>query len=265
MQDQLHPSGSAGPADTGLPAFSPDWAIFLDIDGTLLELVERPDAVRTDAALGQLLVGLREATSGALALISGRPVAELDALFAPLQLPAAGQHGIERRDAGGNVHRHTFPIEPLQRAARHLGEFAGCHSGLLLEDKGHSLALHFRLAPELAGAAREAVATALAALGPRFEMQAGKLVFEIKPGGRDKGVAIEEFAVEAPFAGRLPVFIGDDATDEFGFATVNRLGGHSVKVGPGPSVARWRLADAAAVREWLGAYVAWAGAPATRP
>jgi len=243
-----------------LPAFAPGWAIFLDIDGTLFEHVERPDAVRADPALGKLLAELTETSRGALALISGRPVAELDALFAPLRLAVAGQHGIERRDAGGNLHRHAFPQEPLRRAARELGVFASRHAGLLLEDKGHSLALHYRLAPALAGAARDAVSSALAALGPGFEMQAGKLVFEVKPGGRDKGMAIEEFMAEAPFAGHLPVFVGDDATDEHGFAIVNRIGGHSVKVGPGASIARWRLADAAAVRRWLDAYVAYAGA-----
>ena len=264
MQHQLQQAGGAGSADSRLPAFSPDWAIFLDIDGTLLELVERPDAVRADAALGKLLVELHEATGGALALISGRPITELDALFAPLRLAVAGQHGIERRDAGRTVHRHAFPLEPLQRAARQLGEFAAGHGGLLLEDKGHSLALHFRLAPELAGAAREAVANALATLGPDFEMQAGKLVFEIKPGGRNKGTAIEEFMAEVPFAGRPPVFVGDDASDEYGFANVNRMGGHTIKVGPGPSTARWRAADAAAVRKWLGAYVGYAASCAGR-
>lgn len=255
MQHQLQQAEGAGSADSRVPAFSPDWAIFLDMDGTLLEHVERPDAIRSDAALGKLLAELDAVTGGALALISGRPVAVLDALFAPLELAVAGQHGIERRDARRTVHRHKFPLEPLRRAVRQLGEFAAGHAGLLLEDKGHSLALHYRLAPELAGAAREAVTRALATLGPEFEMQSGKLVFEIKPGGRDKGTAIEEFMAEPPFAGRLPVFIGDDATDEYGFEIVNRIGGHSIKVGPGPSSARWRLADAAAVRVWLGAYV----------
>ena len=264
MQHHLQQAESTGSADSRVPAFSPDWAIFLDIDGTLLEHVERPDAVRPDPALSKLLIELHEATGGALALISGRPVAELDALFAPLRLPAAGQHGVERRDAGRKVHQHTFPVEPLQRAARQLGEFAARHAGLLLEDKGHSLALHFRLAPELAGIAREAVAEALATLGPDFEMQAGKLVLEIKPGGRDKGTAIEEFMAEVPFAGRLPVFVGDDTSDEYGFANVNRMGGHTIKVGPGPSIAQWRLADAAAVREWLGAYVSYAASRAGR-
>jgi trehalose 6-phosphate phosphatase len=259
MQRQQQQPGSAASTGAGLPAFSPGWAIFLDIDGTLLEHAERPDAVRADAALGRLLAELNDATGGALALISGRAVAELDLLFAPLRLAVAGQHGIERRDARRTVHRHLFPLEPLRRAARQLGEFAAGHAGLLLEDKGHSLALHYRLAPELAAAAREAVTQALAALGPAFELQSGKLVYEIKPGGRNKGTAIQEFLAEAPFAGRLPVFIGDDATDEYGFAIVNRADGHSIKVGPGATIARWRLADAAAVRRWLDAYVAYAG------
>jgi len=255
MQHQLQQPASTGAADKRLPAFAPGWAIFLDIDGTLLEHVERPDAIRADAALSKLLIALQEVAGGALALISGRPVAELDVLFAPLRLAVAGQHGIERRDADGKLHRHAFALEPLRRAARQLGEFAARHAGLLLEDKGCSLALHFRLAPQLAGAAREAVAEVLATLGPGFEIQDGKMVFELKPGGRDKGTAIEEFMAEAPFAGRLPVFVGDDTTDEYGFAIVNRVGGHSIKVGPGPSSARWRIADAAAVREWLGALV----------
>lgn len=262
MQRQQQQPGNAGSTDTGSPAYSPGWAIFLDIDGTLLEHVERPDAVRADAALGKLLEELEGVTGGALALISGRAVAELDVLFAPLRLAVAGQHGIERRDADGKLHRHAFALEPLRRAARQLGEFAARHAGLLLEDKGYSLALHFRLAPQLAGAAREAVAEALATLGPGFEMQDGKMVFELKPGGRDKGTAIEEFMAEAPFADRLPVFIGDDATDEYGFAIVNRAGGHSIKVGPGASIARWRVADAAAVRKWLAAYVGYVEARA---
>jgi trehalose 6-phosphate phosphatase len=259
MQRQQQHLQDAELPQTTLPAYSPGWAVFLDIDGTLLEHVERPDAVRADAALGRLLVGLAEATGGALALISGRPVAELDALFAPLRLPVAGQHGVERRDAHGTVHRHEFSLGPLRRAALELAEFAARRPGLLLEDKELSLALHYRLAPEHAESAREAVNRALVALGPGFEMQSGKLVFEIKPGGRDKGTAIEEFLAEAPFAGRLPVFIGDDATDEYGFAIVNRRGGHSIKVGPGVTIARWRVSGAEAVRRWLDAYVAATG------
>jgi trehalose 6-phosphate phosphatase len=243
-------------ATASLPPFAPGWAIFLDVDGTLLEHAERPDAVRAEPAVLRLLEALRRGTHGALALISGRAITDLDRLFAPLALPLAGQHGVERRDAAGRLHRHAFPADLLRRAAARIGEFAARHEGLLFEDKGYNLALHFRLAPQLAGAAQSAVRAAAAQLGGEFEVQEGRMVVELKPSGRDKGVAIEEFMREPPFAGRRPVFIGDDLTDEFGFGVVNRLGGHAVKVGPGPSAAPFRLADAAAVRAWLEAWTA---------
>jgi trehalose 6-phosphate phosphatase len=242
-----------------LPAFAADWALFLDIDGTLLDHAERPDAARPGAAEIQLLDGLRRAAQGALALISGRSVTDIDAMFAPLALPVAGQHGIERRDAQGGVHRHAFPSQVLRGVAARIGEFAARHVGLLFEDKGHNLALHYRLAPQLEGAAQAALGEAAAQLGAGFELLRGKMVVELKPSGRDKGSAIEDFMREAPFAGRRPVFVGDDQTDEFGFGVVNRLGGHAVKVGPGPTVARHRIADAAAVRAWLAQ---WAGVAA---
>jgi trehalose 6-phosphate phosphatase len=238
------------------PPFIPDAAFFLDIDGTLLEHAERPDAVRASAAESRLLAALERAAGGAVALISGRPVADIDALFAPLRLPAAGQHGVERRNAAGRVHRHRFPQRALRRAAARIAQFAAGRRGLLLEDKGFNLALHFRLAPQLAGEARAALAEAAARLGPGFEVLEGKMVVELKPSGRDKGSAIEEFMREPPFAGRTPVFVGDDVTDEIGFSVVNRLGGHSVKVGAGATAARWRVADAAAVRAWLGEWAA---------
>ncbi len=236
---------------TALPPFASDWALFLDVDGTLLELADRPDAVRVGEPVLRLLEALRRGTGGALALISGRAVADIDRLFAPLKLPAAGQHGVERRDAAGRVHRHRFPAEMLRRVAAQVGEFAARHQGLLFEDKGHNLALHYRLAPQLAGAARSTLRDAATQLGKDFEVLEGKMVVELKPSGRDKGMAIEEFMREAPFAGRTPVFIGDDVTDEIGFGVANRLGGHSVKVGQGATTARHRVADAAAVRDWL--------------
>lgn len=239
-----------------LPEPAGDWAFFLDIDGTLLEVAERPDAVQVDAALRRLLGALEEAAGGALALISGRSVADVDGLFAPLVLPVAGQHGIERRDANGQIHRHAFPVEPLRRVAASLGTFAAGHQGLLLEDKGHSIALHYRRAPQFEAAVKAQMTAAAHALGEGFEVQGGKMVFELKPGGRDKGVVIEEYMAEAPFLGRKPVFAGDDLTDEYGFGVVNRLGGHSMKVGPGKSAARWRIEDARAVRAWLAAWLA---------
>ena len=237
------------------PLPAADWAFFLDIDGTLLEHADTPDAVRVDGAMRTLLADLQAGAGGALALISGRSVADIDRLFAPLVLPAAGQHGAERRDAAGRMHCHAFDEQPVRRAAKRLAAFAAAHPGLLLEDKGHSLALHYRLAPQLEGEARALVDEVLAGLGAGFELQRGKMVLELKAGGRDKGSAIAEFMAEAPFRGRVPVFVGDDLTDEFGFGVVNAMGGVSVKVGEGASQARWRIADAAEVRAWLGRWV----------
>ncbi len=257
------PGRRAVPAVAGagrLPELAADWVFFLDIDGTLLEHAERPDAVRPGEPLFRLLAELHQATGGALALISGRSVSDIDVLFSPLKLPAAGQHGVERRDARGGVHRHAFPADALRGAAARIGEFAARHPGLLFEDKGHNLALHYRLAPRLAGAAQAALREVAEQLGDDFEVLNGKMVVELKPSGRDKGSAIEEFMREPPFAGRTPVFVGDDQTDEYGFGVVNRLGGQSVKVGPESSAARWRIADAFAVRAWLHGWVARFGA-----
>ncbi len=239
-----------------LPPLAPDWAMFLDIDGTLLEHAERPDAVRVGKPALQLLEALLRGTDGALALISGRSVADIDGLFAPLKLPAAGQHGAERRGSAGHLHHHRFLARRLQRAAVCIEEITARHCGLLLENKGSSLALHYRLAPGSAAVARVALYRVAAQLGSEFEVLEGKMVVELKPTGRDKGRAIEEFMAEPPFSGRKPIFIGDDRTDEFGFVAVNRLGGRSIKVGPGASAAHHRIADAAGVRDWLATWAA---------
>ncbi len=243
-----------------MPPFASGWALFLDVDGTLLDHAEHPQAVHVAAELLQLIGGLLEATGGALALISGRSVEDVDQLFAPLRLPIAGQHGIERRAADGTLHGHAPALEHLGRAAAELVRLTSAHSTLVLENKGMTLALHYRRAPELGTLAEREMRRIAAALGDEFELQSGKFVWEIKPSGKDKGSAIAEFMAEAPFAGRVPVFIGDDLTDEYGFDVVNRSGGHSIKVGPGPTRARARLADAAAVRHWLGGYLEHCGA-----
>ena len=237
-----------------MPPFARNWAWFLDIDGTLLEIADRPEEVHVHARNLKLLEDLRRATGGALALVSGRSIAVLDELFKPLRLPSAGQHGAERRDAQGALHRHPAP--PLKSVFSKITKFASSHDGLVVENKGRSVALHYRLAPQLAGAAQAAVRRAAAEAGPGIEVQDGKMVFEVKPAGCDKGKAIAAFMREAPFAGRLPVFLGDDVTDELGFRVVNRLGGHSIKIGLGASAARWRLADPAEARAWLRAWLA---------
>jgi trehalose 6-phosphate phosphatase len=239
-----------------MPPFAPNWAFFLDIDGTLFDIVSLPAAVHAGAADFELLTALYEAAGGAAALVSGRPIAGIDKMFKPLKLPAAGQHGVERRDARGKVLRLALPTELWRSAIAPLRSFAAQHEGLIFEDKGLSVALHYRLVPELEEEAHAAVRAAAQRLGERFEVLPGKMVFELRPSGRDKGVAIEEFMRERPFARRVPVFLGDDVSDEHGFAVVNRLGGHSVKVGAGPTAARWTLADPAAARAWLAQWIA---------
>jgi trehalose 6-phosphate phosphatase len=162
---------------------------------------------------------------------------------------------VERRDAAGRVHRGPVDAEQLRRAASRIRDFARQHEGLVFEDKGYSVALHYRRAPRLRESAEEVVLAAAAGLGGAFEAQNGKMVIELKPAGRDKGMAIREFMLEPPFVGRVPVFIGDDVTDEHGFRVVNRLKGHSVKVGEGATAARWRVKDAAALRVWLAQWL----------
>lgn len=246
-----------------LPPFQCNWAFFLDFDGTLIDIAATPEAVDPGPAEIALLAKLQQATEGALALISGRTIARMDELFAPLLLPSAGQHGAERRDARGRRHRHRFPAQALRPVAGGIRSFAARHRGLVFEDKGASVALHYRLAPELASAAYEAVREAAEPLGDTVEVQGGKMMVELKPAGCDKGRAIETFMQEPPFAGRVPVFLGDDLTDEYGFRVVNRLGGHSLKVGEGESAARWRLENPAGARAWLAAWLEKCGSVST--
>lgn len=229
----------------------PDWAYFFDIDGTLIELADTPDGVRVDRRLQELIMELHDRAGGAMALISGRSIVDIDRLFPNAVLPVAGQHGVERRDGSGRVSYHAFPSQRLEAVHERLTDAVHRHPGLLLEHKGLSLALHYRRAPQLASYAHRLARAVLPRLGARYCMQTGKRVVELKPAGKDKGVAILEFMHEAPFRGRTPVFVGDDVTDEYGFAMVNRLQGHSVKVGPGRTVAESRLRNVQVVRLWL--------------
>jgi trehalose 6-phosphate phosphatase len=234
-----------------LPEWRDDWALFLDVDGTLLEIAATPAAVCVPRRTLQVLAALQQRLDGAVALVSGRSIAELDRLFAPLTLAAAGVHGAERRDASGNAQRRD-DLEALAPARRLLTDWSARHEGTLVEDKHAALALHYRSAPELELAARQVAAEALAALPPGFHIQEGKKVLEIKADGASKGHAIEAFMEESPFRGRVPVFVGDDLTDEDGFAVVNRRGGHSIAVGVGrQTLARFHLADEGSVLEWL--------------
>jgi trehalose 6-phosphate phosphatase len=216
-----------------------------------VDIADSPAFVRLDHDLRSLIEALHRSSGGAVALISGRSIADIDRLFPGAPLPAAGQHGIERRGADGVTGRHAFPVEQLEWMREQLAAAAAGKAGLVVEDKGLSLALHYRRVPRLAGYAHRLTHSLLRHVGAQYCIQTGKRVVEIKPTGKDKGVAVLEFMREAPFQGRIPVFVGDDATDEYGFATVNRLRGYSIKVGRGPTVARWRLPNVEAVRRWL--------------
>ncbi|MFL5486211.1 MAG: trehalose-phosphatase [Gemmatimonadaceae bacterium] len=234
-----------------LPPPQTDWAYFFDIDGTLVDIAPTPAEIYLAHDLHLLIRRLHDATGGALALISGRSIANVDSIFGGSQLPVAGQHGLERRNAKGEISRHSAISKKLERARHKLGEAVARHRGLLLEDKGLSLALHYRAAPSLASFAHRTIRSLAAAIGPDYTVQSGKRVIELKPSGRDKGQAVREFMHEQPFARRTPVFVGDDVTDEHGFKVVNALGGYAVKVGAGATAAHFRLKDVSAVKRWL--------------
>ena len=234
----------------------PDCALFLDVDGALLEFADAPGGVVVPDGLVERLSALSAQRDGALALVSGRDIATLDRLFAPLELACAGLHGLQRRHGDGAhaasvVDSFDAPARMDEvRAAAH--EIVAKYPGTVVEEKGPALAFHWRADP-LAAADFEGLAAMAAMELPGYHLQHGDHVVELRPAGADKGSAIEAFLREAPFAGRMAVFAGDDLTDEHGFEVVNRLGGVSVLVGSRePSQARYGLADPVAVRAWLG-------------
>ncbi len=237
---------------SALPAPRADWALFLDFDGSIVEIAPTPGAVRVPASLAPLLRGLGAALGGAVAIVTGRPVAEIDGFLGDAVPAVAGLHGLERRGADGALARPAAPGEALRRALARLGDFAAAHPGVLVEDKTYSAALHYRRAPQAAEACREAAEAALAGLMAGWTVAEGKCVVEIRPAGVTKGTAIEAFMREAPFRGRIPVFCGDDATDEDGFAAVAALGGTGIRVGRGAATtASVEVETVAGLLDWL--------------
>jgi trehalose 6-phosphate phosphatase len=233
------------------PSPSLDWCLFLDVDGTLLELTDTPFDTHAGGDLKALLRDVAERLDGALALVSGRSVAYLDALFAPLRLPAAGLHGVERRKASGVMHGASFTDSQLDRARVALEVLVQSHVGTLLEDKGRTVAIHYRMAPQFEPELRAAVTAIAADLGGNYHVQSGSMMLEIKPRGFNKGGAVEAFLREPPFSGRKPVYVGDDLTDLDGFRVVGEHGGVSIAVGDRIQ-GEYRLENPAAVRAWLG-------------
>ena len=225
-------------------------AFFLDVDGTLAELQPRPELVfippRSLIALEHLHL-----SEIPVAVVSGRPLSQLDDLLLPLRLPAAGVHGAERRTAAGEICNLALDDDVFDAIHQELEQACAQHPGLMLENKSVAFALHFRLAPELENEARTLAETFVERYGEVLALQPGKCVFELKPRGASKGEVIRTFMQEAPFKGRVPVFVGDDLTDEAGFKVVNELGGITIKVGTGPTEARQRLESVGAVGDWL--------------
>lgn len=229
------------------------FALFLDVDGTLLEIAQTPQAVCVAPELLEMLRTLGLQTQGALALVSGRSISDLDALFAPLRLPSAGLHGFERRSARGEYLRLPLVDAGLLQSAREaLHRLASVNDHLLVEDKHFALALHYRRAPALARMVVDAMREIAAGLQPDLVLQLGKMVAELRPASSDKGRAVKAFLAEPPFHGRCPIYIGDDLTDEAAFERVNEVGGISIAVNVRrTTAAQAALPDVAAVHDWL--------------
>src|SRR5450432_2664677 len=227
-------------------------AILLDIDGTLLDLAPTPREVWVPPGLARTLNGLIEKTAGALALVSGRSLNDIDLIFAPEQFPAVGGHGAEMRISvdSESVATHAPPMD--KELKRRLAAIARLSPGILLEDKGYSLALHYRLAPHAEKAIYEAIALIRADLPDApIELMPGKCVYEIKHSGFNKATGVLELMAHEPFRGRRPLFIGDDVTDESVFALMPDLGGLAFSVGRRATGVADHFDEPRDVRQWL--------------
>lgn len=224
-------------------------AFFFDFDGTLVEIAPRPELVAVEPEVRQLLGALSRKYDGAVAIVTGRPLEAVDGFLAPIQLATAAEHGSVRRDQTGAVHFDEGNAEAVEAAYSILQPFVASDSGMILERKRSSIALHYRQRPDLA-ASCEDVVHEVVAKNPGLVILPGKMVFELKPKGIDKGEAVRAFLGEAPFQGRTPVFMGDDVTDEHAFEVVNALGGLSIKIDDGDTIARYRT-DRKGLFAWL--------------
>jgi trehalose 6-phosphate phosphatase len=226
-------------------------AVFTDFDGTLVEIADTPDAVEVPADLaGQLEHAIRD-FDHAFAVITGREIADIDRFLSPLHLAVAGAHGAQRRRADGTMLVLDEAISQAADAiAAAMAPLLTDYPDLILEPKDGAVALHFRQAPELEQECLLAMQAAIADQ-PDFTLVPGKMVIEARPSGFDKGSALRAFMQEEPFAGRTPIFIGDDTTDEDAFRVAQELGGIGIKLGAGQTIARMRIADVASVHALL--------------
>jgi len=226
-------------------------AVFLDVDGTLLEIRDDPSEVRADDELIAVLRACEIELDGALSLVSGRSIDEVDRIFAPAVFPVAGAHGAELRFSENEKIGASVNALP-EHAVEAVEAFVDGKDGLLVEHKRGGVSLHYRRAPQLESQCRRFIDSLVATLGEAFRLIDGKMVLEIAPGANDKGAAIRAFLAHSPFAGRRPVFVGDDVTDEDGFREVNELAGVSIRIGDaGQTAATYRLPDVSSARLWL--------------
>lgn len=243
----------AAAATPGVPFPAGPACFFLDFDGTLVDHAATPDDIRVPEGLVTCLARLQQEACGALAILTGRALPDIDRHLAPLRLPTAAVHGAMRRTASGQLReaidarRIAAAIDTLRGR---LQARVAATPGLWLEDKGLALAVHYRAAPQAAAAARAWLREGLEASGAGLELLEGDCVLEARPAGTDKGRAVAAFLAEPPFAGRIPVCIGNDATDQPALDEAHRRGGLAIAVGDRVQAA-WRLPAPADVRRWL--------------
>ncbi|MFD2739491.1 trehalose-phosphatase [Sulfitobacter aestuarii] len=239
------------------PIVASEAAFFLDLDGTLAPIVDDPAAARLDPTAASLLERLIAQTSGALAIVSGRSLTQLDALLAPLRLPLAGSHGLELRRADGGLFEAPELDYDMEEVFAQMRDFAHARD-LLLERKPGAIALHYRTAPAAADASM-ALVDEIASRDDNLRALHGKMVSEVTLAGIDKGSALRSFMTLPAYRDQRPVMVGDDVTDEDGFAAAQSLGGFGLKIGPGPSCAQYRVATMEDFLTWLAAALDPAG------
>lgn len=237
-------------SDLMLPCLPRELALFLDFDGTLADIVENPEDVFLAAETLAAISTMHQQTSGAIAIVTGRSIEQIDTLLEPLTLPVAGVHGMARRTFDGSLHEAAHDAALLAEVQARLTSLHLTLPGTLIELKPGSVAFHYRRRPDLQAHIAERVHDRLGDL-EGLDLLHGKMVVEAKAGHAHKGSAIRAFMLEPPFAGRTPVFAGDDVTDEFGFHAIAAIGGVSIKIGPGDTAAEFRAADPEEFRQWL--------------
>ncbi|MEP7454977.1 trehalose-phosphatase [Phyllobacterium sp. SB3] len=241
-----------------LPISLHEWAVFLDIDGTLIDLASTPTGIVIPEELPAQLKALSGLVDGAMALVTGRSVESVDSMFAPYQCTVAGMHGSEVRGPSGNISRKMIDRTALDQARQELEKLTSRWPQTIIEDKGLAIAMHYRLVPEAERAVQATMSTIHSRLGEGWKLQSGKMVVELLPSGTDKGSAIADFMSMPPFKGKKPLAIGDDLTDEAMFHFVNASNGCSVRVGEAlfQSDAQHKVQSASEVRTWIAAMTA---------